>query len=235
MTYGPATLLAFDFDGTLAPIRRDPNEVKIHPGAAVLLAQTTSVRGLTVAIVSGRDAEDLTQRVRTPAAYIIGSHGLEIRAPGGVVVRDAPPFQTEVPGALSREIKRQGMRLEQKKHAIALHWRGLDESRCAPVIDRFIEWASGADLAVIHGRCVVEARCRGGEKKEALRWLASAVGASRVIYAGDDVTDFPALQFAAGRGRGVFVASTERAAPEGVTVVKSFRELFHLVREEVMI
>ena len=68
-----------------------------------------------------------------------------------------------------------------------------------------------------------------------MRWLARAIGVSRVIYAGDDITDFGALQFAAEKGRGVFVASRERVPPDGVTVVRSFRQLFHLIREEVMI
>ena len=236
MTHGPAaTLLAFDFDGTIAPIRRDPETVRIHRGAAALLARTSRIHGLATAVISGRDADDLASRVGEPGAYIVGSHGLEIRAPGGVLVRDSPPLDADVDDALRRDTLRSGLRLERKKHALALHWRGLAEREVAPIVDRFRAWAAGRDLAVIEGRCVVEARCRGGEKREALRWLASAIGASRVIYAGDDLTDFPALQFAAERGRGLFVASDERVPPEGVTVVESFRELFRLVRAEVMI
>jgi hypothetical protein len=61
------------------------------------------------------------------------------------------------------------------------------------------------------------------------------VGASRVVYTGDDVTDFGPLRFAAECGRALFVASGERVPPPGVTVVGSFRELFRLIREEVMI
>ena len=118
---------------------------------------------------------------------------------------------------------------------MALHWRGLDSAAIEPVADRFREWARGAGLDLIEGRCVAEARMAGSGKEGALRWLASAIGASRVIYAGDDVTDFGALRFAAEHGRGVFVANSERLAPPGVTVVESFRELFHLIREEVRI
>jgi hypothetical protein len=49
------------------------------------------------------------------------------------------------------------------------------------------------------------------------------------------VTDFGALRFAAENGRALFVSSAERVAPPGVTVVDSFRELFRLIRDEVMI
>jgi trehalose-phosphatase len=234
VTHGP-TLLAFDFDGTLAPIRDDPSSVQLHRGAGALLEQVTRTRGVSVAIASGRDATDLASRTNMGCAYLIGSHGLEIRAPGGAVVFDSPPLAADLDRDHLADIEEHGLRLEHKKHAIALHWRGHHEASIEPVIERFRRWAASADLDLIGGRCIVEARCRGLGKEGALRWLASAIGASRVIYAGDDLTDFGALRFAAERGRGVFVSSTERVPPAGVTVVDSFRELFRLVREEVMV
>jgi alpha,alpha-trehalase len=228
-------LLAFDFDGTLAAIREDPSEVQMWRGAAPLLTEAAGLTGVVVAVVSGRDAGDLAARIDVSDAYLVGSHGLEIRAPGGVLIRDTPPLDVHLDPELLREIDLSGLRLEPKKHAIALHWRGVPFDAIAPVVDMFRDWGRAADLDVIEGRCVVEARCRGGGKEEALRWLAHAIGASRVLYAGDDVTDFGALRFAAENGRAVFVASSERMAPPGVTVVDSFRELFRLVRDEVMI
>lgn len=235
MTTPGTTLLAFDFDGTLAPIRDDPAEVRIERAAAALLAETTQMEGVVVAIVSGRDADDLAARVNAPGAYLIGSHGLEVRAPGGLVVRSTPPLEIELHSELGREIAASGMRLETKKHALALHWRGIPYEAIAPVVEMFRRWAIDARLDVIEGRCVVEARRPGGGKEEALRWLARAVAASRVVYAGDDITDFGPLRFAAESGRALFVASNEREPPPGVTVVGSFRELFRAIREEVMI
>jgi len=232
---GGSTLLAFDFDGTLAPIRDNPADVQLDRGAAALLAETTQMEGVVVAIVSGRDAGDLRARVDAPGAYFITSHGLEIHSPGGVLVRDMPPLSVEVHSELGREIAASGLRLESKKHALALHWRGIPFEAVAPVVEMFRRWARESHLDVIEGRCVLEARRPGGGKEEALRWLTRAVGAVRVVYAGDDLTDFGPLKFAAERGRALFVASGERIPPPGVTVVGSFRELFRLIREEVKI
>jgi alpha,alpha-trehalase len=232
---GGSTLLAFDFDGTLAPIRDDPSQVQLDRRAAALLAETTQMEGVVVAIVSGRDANDLTTRINAPGAYIIASHGLEIHAPGGLLVRDVPPLAIELDSELGREIAVSGLRLETKKHALALHWRGVPYEAIAPVVEMFRRWAKNAGLDVIEGRCVVEARRAGGGKEDALRWLARAVGAGRVVYAGDDITDFGPLKFAAEHGRALFVASSERMPPPGVTVVGSFRELFRLIREEVKV
>lgn len=229
-----STLLAFDFDGTLAPIRENPSEVQITRAAAALLDEVTHMEGVVVAIVSGRDADDLAPRVNAPGAYLVASHGLEVRAPGGVLVRDTPPLRAELPHGLKLEAQASGMRVEEKKHAIALHWRGVPYETIAPLVDLFRTWARESGLDLIEGRCVAEARCPGAGKEEALRWLVRALGTERVFYAGDDLTDFGALQFAAERGLGVFVASSERVPPPGVTVVDSFRKLFRLVREEVM-
>jgi hypothetical protein len=67
---------------------------------------------------------------------------------------------------------------------------------------------------------VVEARVRGDGKRAALRAIAAYVRARRVIYAGDDVTDFDALQFAAAYGRAIFVESSERSAPDVSPLVR---------------
>lgn len=230
-----STLLAFDFDGTLAPIHHDPALVRLDRGAAALLAETTHMEGVVVAIVSGRDADDLAQRMDTGSAYIIASHGLEIRAPGGTVVRDTSPLSFVLPPDLQRRIAEDGLRLESKKHGVALHWRGLAYEDVERVADAFRGWAREQHLDLIEGRCVVEARAVGGGKEEALRWLSRAVGAARVVYAGDDVTDFGPLRFAAERGRALFLASSERVPPPDVTVVGSMRELYRIIREEVLI
>jgi trehalose-phosphatase len=230
-----STLLAFDFDGTIAAICDDPSQVRMSRAATTLLAETSAMEGVMVAVVSGREVDDLAARVDVSGAYLVGSHGLEIRAPGGILVRDTAALDAELPAVLRDEILASGLRLESKKHGLALHWRGVPYEAIAPVADLFREWARSADLHIVEGRCVVEAKVRGAGKEEALRWLMNALGATRVIYAGDVLTDFGALAFAASRGRGVFVASDERLPPPGVTVVDSFRELFRLVREEVRI
>lgn len=228
-------LLAFDFDGTLAPICDDPSEVQMYRAAAALLRETVALTGVVVAVVSGRDLDDLSSRLDVEGIYLVGSHGLEIQAPGGVMIRESPGLTVDVPASLQGDADEAALRFERKKHAIALHWRGVRSKMTETLVTRFRSWARGADLDIIEGRCVVEARCRGGGKEEALRWVTQAIGASRVLYAGDDITDFGAMRFAAERGRAVFVSSDERAAPPGVTVVDSFRELFRLVRQEVMI
>jgi trehalose-6-phosphatase len=115
-----------------------------------------------------------------------------------------------------------------------LHWREaphVNESH--PIVTAFREWATSNGLDVIGGRRVVEARCHGGGKEDALRHLARITGAQRVIYAGDDLTDFHALRYAAARGRAFFVASDEREPPPVATMVHSRDELLRMLIAEI--
>lgn len=226
-------LIALDFDGTVAPIQSDPAAVAIDPAIAAFLRRAALTRGVCTAIVSGRDVDDLSARLSGIPAYLAGSHGLEILSPRGTPLREAPPLGVALDDSIERDAAANGIRIERKKHAISLHWReapAVDDSH--PLIDAFRRWATSHQLDLIHGRRVLEARCRGGGKEDALRYLTVATDARRVVYAGDDLTDFAALRFAAARGRAYFVASDERDAPPVAISVASHDELLrNLINE----
>jgi trehalose-phosphatase len=227
-------LLAADFDGTIAAIADDPGKVAIEPQFAAFLRRAAERGDVEVAIVSGRDVDDLATRIGGVPAYLAGSHGLEITSPAGAPLRSLAPTGLELDPDLERDAASLGLRIERKKHAIALHWREapeVDESH--PVVQRFSHWAREHRLDVIRGRRVLEARSKGGGKEEALRYLAACTGADRVVYAGDDFTDFAAIRFAAARGRGFFVASDERDAPSVAITVQSRDELLRQLLAEV--
>jgi trehalose-phosphatase len=225
-------LLASDFDGTLAAICNDPGGVVIDPAFAALFRSIPAIPDIETAIISGRDIDDLATRVGGVSAYLAGSHGLEIRSPGGNPLRTQPPLVIDLDPSIESEARALGVRIERKKHALALHWRearGIDLSH--PLISKFCNWGRDHHLDLIEGRRVVEARSPGGGKEDTLRYLADRTGAREVIYAGDDLTDFDALRFAATRGHAYFMASDERQPPAGVTVVRSREELLTAFQE----
>ena len=69
-------LVATDFDGTIAPIVRPPNEAALDPYAASVLQACSMTPGIEVAIISERDVDDVRRRVTAIRALIAGSHGL---------------------------------------------------------------------------------------------------------------------------------------------------------------
>ena len=73
-------LLAFDYDGTLAPIAPTPAGARMRPETRRLL--TVAARLYPCVIISGRALDDLTRRFRgIPAWYLFGNHGLEPARP----------------------------------------------------------------------------------------------------------------------------------------------------------
>ena len=89
-------LMAFDFDGTLAPIVARPTEARI-PQAIVKHLRALAQR-LPVAIVSGRAVGDVRQRLGFEPHFVLGSHGAE---------DDSDPLEDREDGeALSVRVRR---------------------------------------------------------------------------------------------------------------------------------
>src|SRR5207237_4203324 len=71
----PRSLLAFDVDGTLAPIVARPWDARIPAELQRRLAAFTSKA--TVAIITGRAVADARKMLEFSPAYLIGNHGCE--------------------------------------------------------------------------------------------------------------------------------------------------------------
>ena len=69
------SLLAFDVDGTLAPIVARPWDARIPSELQRRLAAFTSRS--TVAIITGRAVADARRMLEFNPAYLIGNHGCE--------------------------------------------------------------------------------------------------------------------------------------------------------------
>lgn len=210
-------LLASDFDGTLAPIVPDYTQARIHPAAHALLSRVN----VPVAIVSGRDVSDVRPRLSGVRAIIAGAHGIECEDEDGRVLWTSDRAFPAPPPSVIDSLR--GLRIEPKKYAMAIHFRGVEGGDASA----FETWARDEGLHLFLGRKIVEARVPGGGKGAALQRIAEHVCAQRVLFAGDDTTDFEGMAYAAAHGRAYFVSSAEREPPdiEGLVCVESIEEL----------
>lgn len=229
-------LLASDFDGTLSAIVDEPSDATLHSSARELLAAAASNKSLTIALVSGRDVEDLAARAGLENIWYAGSHGREVRRPDGSWLVSEPPLAARPEPELISRLRERGFRIEEKKFGLAIHWRSLPHvDDDDPLIREFRAWADAAGLELIRGRRVAEARAAGADKREALERIAEEISPARVVFAGDDLTDFAALDWASSRGRALFITSPEREPPHirGLDLVGSLDELLDAFREEL--
>jgi alpha,alpha-trehalase len=222
-------LVAFlDFDGTLSPLVDEPGDAALEDGTADVLHALT--RRATVAVVSGRGADDVRHRVGLPGLWVAGSHGFEIVAPTGERVDHphAGPAATALEAAaveLEDELGQvPGVRLERKHLGLTVHDRMVREDDLARV--RRAAQAAGDrydSLRITHGKRVIELRPDiDWDKGAAVDWLREQLQhdapLAAAIYVGDDTTDEDAFGHL-GPGD-VTVVVTAGGAPDRLSVAE---------------
>ena len=72
-------MLFLDYDGTLAYFNKDPK--KAHPvsGVKETIKQLTKFNSVKIAIISGRNLNDLKNMINLNNIYYAGLHGLEMK------------------------------------------------------------------------------------------------------------------------------------------------------------
>ncbi|MDD9946003.1 MAG: trehalose-phosphatase [Myxococcales bacterium] len=238
-------LLCFDLDGTLCSIVDDPKDARVPRGVQQDLRQLTSIPRVHLAILTGRDAGAARRMLRVPGIYRGLEHGRLIVPPGQRVQRKKPrDTERAMLDAFEAWAKciaiPAGGELERKRSSRALHVRRLaqrDKTAARALLAQATQRARSAGLHPRPGRWVVEAELTPGDKGTALRSLARRTRARGVVYAGDDITDTPALRTADELGGvGIFVRSAERPRkPRGIscsvagpeTIARVVNELAH--------
>ena len=207
---GRKVALFLDYDGTLTPIVADPAAATIDDRARATLAELAVL--CDVAIISGRDLDDVRRMVGVDGITYAGSHGFDIARPDGTSVQHATEFLPALAAAeeaLRSIVRATGARAERKRFALAVHYRGLDPAR-VPDIERAVHDVSGtgSGLKVTGGKMVVELRPDVDWDKGAalLSLLADLPNDPVPIYLGDDVTDEDAFRVVRSRGLGLVVS-----------------------------
>lgn len=217
-------LIALDVDGTLAPIVDDPGAARVPAETVALLRRLDAKDGVRVALVTGRDASSLSSVAPLHGVWRAVEHGAVLMAPNAPEpAHELEEGRREALEEFADQAREQwvdeSVALEEKATSYAIHVRRLeDEGRAEAILDEAEQAADELGLHARRGRAVLEAEARKGDKASALRRLIAHTGAASVLYAGDDLTDVPAIELAAERGVGLFVTSPERPeAPEGAS------------------
>ena len=178
-------LLAFDFDGTLAPIVRDPDAAALRPSTAKLLTEVA--RLYPCVVISGRLRADVMKKVKAiPLRAVIGNHGMEPSRN----LRDARRLTTLWNAQLAAALpKIAGVVIEDKVVSLAVHYR---KARSRTSVRRLLLIAAAAlpGARIIEGKMVVNVLPAGApDKGTALLDLRKRLHCTSAIYVGDDEND----------------------------------------------
>lgn len=207
--------LLLDFDGTLSEIVSEPGAAALVDGAAAALRRLAG--RCPVAIVSGRELDDLRAHVGVEGLWYAGCHGFELLAPDGTThIHDAAPGAQRALAEAAAELRArlsgiEGIRLEIKRFAVAVHYRLVAPDRVAAVVAAVHEQARTQGLRVTGGRKVVELRPDiDWDKGTALDWILGHLTVPALpIYVGDDLTDEDAFDAVESDGLSLVVRHDE--------------------------
>lgn len=210
----PRSLLMVDFDGTLAPFRKDRRSALPYPGVASSLQNILGLGKTRVVIISGRDVTETVPLLSIkPHPEVWGLHGLQrLQADGTVELGDLDDSTTEALAAAENWVRSQNLlhAAEIKIGSIAMHWRGLPEAEAGVIRERATSgWKEiaqrfGMDVMDFDGG--VEIRSRKVNKGTAVRTILSEMDPDvPAAYLGDDNTDEDAFHAIDGRGLSILV------------------------------
>jgi trehalose-phosphatase len=235
-----------DYDGTLTPIVSHPEKALLSD--SMRQALQSLVMQAPVAILSGRDLDDIRKRVNIGAIVYAGSHGFDIAGPRGLRKEMATEFLPKLDMA-EKELGKQlagiaGARVERKRFSIAAHYRNVNESDVSKVERAVSEVAARhRELRRMEGKKVYELLPDiDWDKGKAVLWLLETSGLERAkvrpIYIGDDRTDEDAFRALGQRGVGILLSeqphsTAARYALKNPAEVERFlRELTLMTKHE---
>lgn len=231
------TLMAFDFDGTLAAMQTDPEKSHLYPPTAEALARIGGRLG-QLAIITGRGVKtvlrlgQLSGREGFEKALVFGAYGVEVwdattnefdLPPSPIAVRHAiDDLENMLADAHDDGFDTTGITLEDKQRAVGVHYRR------SPDPDTAERWLQGpvAIIAERHGlelepgRLIIELRASTTTKGDALRGLVDMVDPEVVIFFGDDLGDVPAFQASRAFGESLIAGNVVAASDEALDVLQ---------------
>jgi len=179
-------LLAFDFDGTLAPLFTRPGDARMSPRTRALF-QRLCERAPCV-VISGRARDDLLHRLDgARVREAIGNHGIE---PGGDI-RALTAANARLVAQLSPHLTlMEGVELEDKGVSHSWHYRLAASPHAFRSVFETAMRSVAEPARVVPGKCVFNVvPADAPDKGRALKAMCDADRIDSVLFAGDDVTD----------------------------------------------
>ena len=207
--------LFLDYDGVLTPIVDEPAAATLDP--AMRDAVVAAAAALPVAVISGRDLDDVRGMVDVPGIAYAGSHGFDMLLAAGDRERKGDEYLEDLDDA-QRRLDEQigdldGVTVERKRYAIAVHTRRARDADVRERVGRVVEAVAGDHdrLRVTGGKDIEEFRPniewdKGRALSRLMEVLALDTDRHPPIYIGDDITDEDAFGAIAGTGIGIVVA-----------------------------
>jgi trehalose 6-phosphate synthase/phosphatase len=189
-------LLIIDYDGTLVPLRKQPEEAVPDDGVRAVLSRLGSDPRNTVVVCSGRDRDTLDLWLGDLPVRLAAEHGAFYKE-GGVwhgVSEEVPDWNEDVLAVMTRITNQtMGSRIEKKRMTLVWHYRNCDawlaDLREKQLIHALMPLCAQQNLHIMRGNKVVEIKASNFNKGTEAQRLLDERPYAFVFAIGDDVTD----------------------------------------------
>ena len=186
-----------DYDGTLVPFVRHPEQAAPSNELLGLLKALTKDESTTVTIISGRDKNTLQGWFGTVPVRLVAEHGMWIRERGTQWTPFKKLNNSWKPSVLPifelYSDRLPGSFIEEKDYSVVWHYRGADpehsETLAAELMDNLVSFTANIDVQVLRGNKIVEVRAFGVTKGSVGQHLIKTGNYDFVMFIGDDWTD----------------------------------------------
>ena len=187
------TLLAFDLDGTLAPIVNDPAHARVAVGTAARLRSLQA--HWPIAVLTGRELTDAAPRLGFRPHFLFGNHGAQRPGqPNTGSMNTALDAWRRLLRANKAALHEQGIDVEDKGLSLALHFRKAKDHCAVRVWLDSLAATLEPTVRATHGHCVLNITpANAADKGDALLNAMHACGARTCVVVGDDTNDEPAF------------------------------------------
>lgn len=212
--------LLLDYDGTLVPFARKPEEAAPSKELKKLLYDLASDPANNVVIISGRDEATLEKWLGDLPISMVAEHGATFKLKNEQWLQTASipnHWKDEIRPILQRFVTRcVGSFVEEKTNTIAWHYRNthpeLGFTRSRELINTLSELLGNTMLQVIDGNKVVEVRMSGFDKGVIALKMVNDYSPEFILCIGDDTTDEDMFKALAERAYNVKVSNSPTAA-----------------------
>ncbi len=208
------SVLAVDYDGTLAPFQTERDRAYPYPDVEPILKRIVQGGQTRVIVLTGRPVREL-QTLMHPLhnLEVWGSHGMEHLLGDGTYQQAVTDSEiAAVLGQAETWLTAAGLipLAEIKPGGIAIHWRGLDDAEIKRVQtlarEGMVPFAERPGLRLLNFDAGLELRVAHPDKGDALAAILEGLDSyAPVAFLGDDLTDEDAFRVLDDRGLSVLV------------------------------
>lgn len=199
---GKKIMVFLDYDGTLTPIVRDPDEAKLLAPQRRFLKDLAA--DLETVVISGRQLDDLKMRIGIAECIYVANHGFEVEGPQLRHIHPGAAALRKMVDSIAEELrevlsKMPGIHIENKKLSLSIHYRNAKPSVIHEALGAFLKkltpYLESSRVTYAEGKKVWEVRpAVPWDKGKAVLWLLARKRAQMnedvaAIYIGDDSTD----------------------------------------------